>query len=400
MIADGNNTQGARKRNPPCRFKPESHTGQSETKKRRANKAAVSSGRKKVKSEVVTVPIEYASTSHINKHSRVKHEKIASPSMAGPSSEVYLLATAALARLHPQVVSLNDERRVTILESCGLRTSITDALVSTILSQNTTDANAKAAFASLKRKFPGGWNEVVSCEDLGELEAAIRVAGLAKTRAAWIRSILRTVKEERGEPSLEYLRSMTDDEVKRDLRRFKGMGPKTISCVLLFALGRAEFPVDTHVLRISQKLGWVSQKATRESAYDYLNKVVPADVKLDLHCLLVTHGKICHRCAANGRPQFPPKDGKLLCPLVGLSCSPEPSVSKVIVKNETVSDEIQMGLKQEEDLLNSINETIDTHSKEKLIFVGAKRESTEYSVGGKIGMVFIKVKEEESTGKG
>ena len=63
-------------------------------------------------------------------------------------------------------------------------------------------------------------------------------------------------------------------------------------------------------------MGWVSASHTREGAYAHLNKMVPDDLKLDLHCLLVSHGKVCHRCAANGRPQFPPKNGaKLLCPL-------------------------------------------------------------------------------------
>lgn len=101
---------------------------------------------------------------------------------------------------------------------------------------------------------------------------------------------------------------------------FKGLGPKTISCVLLFALGRDEFPVDTHVLRITQKMGWVSGSTSREKAYEYLNKAVPSALKMDLHCLLVSHGKHCHRCAANGKPQFPPKDGsKLNCPLVKVS---------------------------------------------------------------------------------
>ena len=70
------------------------------------------------------------------------------------------------------------------------------------------------------------------------------------------------------------------------------------------------------MLRISKQLGWVPSSATRESAYEHLNETIPPDLKLDLHCLLVTHGKHCHACAANGKPQFPPKDGtKLDCPL-------------------------------------------------------------------------------------
>ena len=232
-----------------------------------------------------------------------------------PKAEECIYATASLAKLHPHVVKKNDERRKTLLESCGLRDSITDSIVGTMLSQNTTDKNSKAAFANLKKSFPS-WPMVTECEDLGRIEKSIKVAGLAKTRAERIRLLLRTVKEERGEPSFDYLRSMSDDDIKQELSRFKGLGPKTISCVLLFALGRPEFPVDTHVLRISKKMGWVPQSATRESAYDHLNATVPPKLKLDLHCLLVAHGKHCHACASNGKPQFPPSDGsKLDCPL-------------------------------------------------------------------------------------
>ena len=199
-----------------------------------------------------------------------------------------------------------------------MRDSITDSVISTMLSQNTTDANSKAAWSELKKSFPS-WDDVAECEDITLVEKTIRVAGLAKTRAERIQSILRTVKEERGEASLDYIRDFNDEEVKKELTRFKGLGPKTISCVLLFALGRSEFPVDTHVLRITQKMGWIPSGTTREGAYEYLNEMIPNDLKLDLHCLLVRHGKVCHKCAANGRPQFPPEKGKLVCPLAGMS---------------------------------------------------------------------------------
>ena len=94
----------------------------------------------------------------------------------------------------------------------------------------------------------------------------------------------------------EYLLNIqSTDEIVNELSRFRGMGPKTISCVLLFALGKPDFPVDTHVLRISKQMGWIAQSFTREAAYNYLNQIVPDDCKLDLHCLSVTHGKQCNR---------------------------------------------------------------------------------------------------------
>jgi len=252
---------------------------------------------------------------------KIKPKKRKAQPSNRPTSDECRLATTALSSLHPHVVQQNDERRKTWLESCGRRSSITDSIVSTMLSQNTTEANSTAAFSSLKQMFPE-WEQVADCDDISTIEASIRVAGLAKTRAQRIRELVRTVREEQGTISMEYLRDMTDGEIKQELSRFKGLGPKTISCVLLFTLGRDEFPVDTHVLRISQKLNWVPSSATRESAYTHLNEMVPSDVKLDLHCLLVTHGKHCHSCAANGRPQFPPKDGsKLKCPLANLLSS-------------------------------------------------------------------------------
>eukprot|EP00547_Thalassionema_nitzschioides_P016202 CAMPEP_0194242764 /NCGR_PEP_ID=MMETSP0158-20130606/8201_1 /TAXON_ID=33649 /ORGANISM="Thalassionema nitzschioides, Strain L26-B" /LENGTH=316 /DNA_ID=CAMNT_0038977919 /DNA_START=120 /DNA_END=1067 /DNA_ORIENTATION=+ len=238
-----------------------------------------------------------------------------------PTADECWYATASLSKLHPDVVDRNNIRRKAMLQACGGgRDSITDSVVSTMLSQNTTDANSKAAFSNLKKEFPN-WESLVEMEDLPRIESAIKVAGLAKTRAERMYNILLTVKKERGEASLDYIRDFSNEQIKQELSRFKGLGPKTISCVLLFALGRDEFPVDTHVLRITQKMGWVSSSGTsREQAYEYLNGVIPADLKMDLHCLLVQHGKVCHRCAANGRPQFPPKDGsKLDCPLVMIS---------------------------------------------------------------------------------
>lgn len=238
--------------------------------------------------------------------------------------------TDALAALHPEtVVSISatntkiekhQTQRQTLLESCGMRDDITDAIVSTMLSQNTTDKNSKAAYKKLKQSFPD-WEDVANCDDITKIEACIKVAGLAKTRAERIQSMLRIVQTERGAASMNYIQYIPKDEdVKKELSRFKGLGPKTISCVLLFALGRPEFPVDTHVLRITKSMNWLDDKETREGAYEHLNKVVPNHLKLDLHCLLVRHGKCCHSCAARNRPQFPPKDGsKLNCPLVHVS---------------------------------------------------------------------------------
>lgn len=224
--------------------------------------------------------------------------------------------TTELAKLHPEVVQCNKERRSSDMGTCAIDKTILDGVVGTILSQNTTSANSSRAFAQLKQKFPT-WEQVEELPDPSALEKVIRSAGLAKTKSERIYAMLKILRQERGSVSLEYLREYSDADVKTDLSRFKGMGPKTISCVMLFAMRRPEFPVDTHVHRICRQLGWTDASSTRETAYDHLNATVPSELKLDLHCLLIAHGKQCHRCAARGKPQFPPKDGsKLVCPLV------------------------------------------------------------------------------------
>lgn len=123
--------------------------------------------------------------------------------------------------------------------------TVLDGLVTTLLSQNTTDAISRRAFASLKAAFPS-WDQVVD-EEGKRLEDAIRCGGLAATKAARIRSMLRDVRERRGKICLEYLRELSVDEVKKELSRFKGIGPKTVACVLMFYLQKDDFPVDTHV---------------------------------------------------------------------------------------------------------------------------------------------------------
>uniref|UniRef100_A0ACD6AKY5 Uncharacterized protein n=1 Tax=Avena sativa TaxID=4498 RepID=A0ACD6AKY5_AVESA len=142
------------------------------------------------------------------------------------------------------------------------RPTVLDGLVITLLSQNSTDAISRRAFASLKAAFPS-WDQVVDEEGKG-LEDAIRCGGLAATKAARIRAILRGVREKRGAICLEYLQELSVDEVKRELSQFKGIGPKTVACVLMFYLQKDDFTVDTHVLRITTAIGWVPPTATRE----------------------------------------------------------------------------------------------------------------------------------------
>jgi endonuclease-3 len=177
------------------------------------------------------------------------------------------------------------------------RRDILNALVGTILSQNTTDKQAHVAFAALKVAFPR-WTEVLHARE-GAVEEVVKSAGLADIKMGRVRVIIQSLldgeaqfKDTDGEPSLESLHHRTTDEVKAFLGGLKGVGPKTVSCVLLFAMNRDDFPVDTHVLKLAVALKWILPNTGREAAYDILDACVPADIKYSLHVHLVHHGKV------------------------------------------------------------------------------------------------------------
>jgi endonuclease-3 len=169
--------------------------------------------------------------------------------------------------------------------------------VATILSQNTTDTLSWPAFLRLKAAFPGGW-DAVRLADVADIAVPIRSAGLSAVKSARIQAILHQLHASRGECSLEHLHALSDGEAKAVLCRFKGVGPKTVACVLMFALRRHEFPVDTHVWKLAIALGWVPPSAGREATYAHLNARVPGELKHALHVLLVEHGKVARNDAA------------------------------------------------------------------------------------------------------
>jgi endonuclease-3 len=131
-------------------------------------------------------------------------------------------------------------------------------LVLTILSQNTSDLNSGRAFARLLERFPS-W-DAVAAAPLGELIEAIAPGGLAPTKAPRIQSALRDVRERTGGSDLRFLADMPLDEARDWLRSIHGVGPKTASCVLMFALGRPAMPVDTHVFRVAMRLGLIPER--------------------------------------------------------------------------------------------------------------------------------------------
>jgi endonuclease-3 len=175
-------------------------------------------------------------------------------------------------------------------------------LVLTILSQNTSDSNSGRAFMRLRRRFPV-W-EALLAAPVAEIEQAIAVGGLARIKAPRIKAALEAVHEKRGSFDLEFLRDLPLDEAKAWLRELKGVGPKTAACVLMFALGRPALPVDTHVHRVAQRLGFVPAKATAEQAHDILEGMLAADEIYAFHISLIKHGRrlcraqrpLCEEC--------------------------------------------------------------------------------------------------------
>jgi len=181
-----------------------------------------------------------------------------------------------------------------------------DELVSTILSQNTNDVNRDVAFNRLKEKFPD-W-EAVRDAPVEEVIEAVRPAGLANQKAPRMQAILRQISAERGCLDLEFLGSLERDQAHVWLSRFKGVGPKTAAIVLQFALGIPAFPVDTHVYRVSGRLGLRPEKMNVEETHTWLESVFAPDQYGPGHMNLIRLGReICHarkpeceRCPLNG----------------------------------------------------------------------------------------------------
>jgi endonuclease-3 len=166
-------------------------------------------------------------------------------------------------------------------------------LVSTILSQNTNDRNRDRAFDRLCDRFPT-WDRVRDSA-LEEIVEAIRPAGLAQTKGPRIQSALRRITEERGAITLDFLQNLPLEEARSWLTSLDGVGPKTAAIVLLFSFNRPAFPVDTHVHRVSKRLGLIPPKTSREKAHPLLEKLLPPETYYSFHLNLIQHGReICH----------------------------------------------------------------------------------------------------------
>jgi endonuclease-3 len=167
-----------------------------------------------------------------------------------------------------------------------------DELVSTILSQNTNDINRDRAFSSLQKRFPS-WEQVRDGSTASVIEA-IRVAGLANQKGPRIQQVLRSITDERGSLDLSFLKDMPMEDARTWLTRFKGVGPKTAAIVLLFSLGRPAFPVDTHIFRVTGRIGLLPDKMSVEQAHAHLEKLFAPETYYAAHLNIIRLGReIC-----------------------------------------------------------------------------------------------------------
>ncbi|MDR3322305.1 MAG: endonuclease III [Synergistaceae bacterium] len=181
-----------------------------------------------------------------------------------------------------------------------------DGLMLTLLSQNTNDRNRDMAYDALRAKHPT-WAEVAAlCP--AAIASLIRPAGLGDTKAARMGLILERIHSDFGGFSLVDMFHWSPEEVRSYLSALPGIGPKTVGCVMVFDLGMSAFPVDTHIARISRRLGWADEKAPPERIQDFLEAAVPHDLCRGGHLDMIEHGrKVCHArkpecgvCGING----------------------------------------------------------------------------------------------------
>lgn len=169
-----------------------------------------------------------------------------------------------------------------------------EELVSCILSQHTTDATSFPTFASLRAAVPS-WEQLASMSP-EEVVPLIRKAGLPNQKARSILGCLREIHRRTGEYSLEVLRQMPTEEARAWLASLQGVGPKTAAIVLCFSFGRATIPVDTHVFRVSWRLGLIDPSIGEAKAHSAIEQKVPSDLAFRFHTALIQHGR--HTCRA------------------------------------------------------------------------------------------------------
>ncbi len=164
-----------------------------------------------------------------------------------------------------------------------------DELVSTILSQSTSDSNRDRGYYALKERYPE-WEDLLQAP-VAEIVDTIRPAGLANQKGPRIKSALQFVVDERGELSLDFLAEMPVDEARAWLVQIKGVGLKTASIVMLFSFDEPAFPVDTHVHRITRRLGLIGPKVSADKAHHIIEGLGEPETFYAMHLNMIQHGR-------------------------------------------------------------------------------------------------------------
>jgi endonuclease-3 len=186
-------------------------------------------------------------------------------------------------------------------------------LITTIISQNTADTNTARAFKALSKRFQITPNALAEAE-VHEIEAAINPAGLYKAKAKTIKQAAQGILETYN-GSMQPILQLPLEEARSVLMQFPGVGPKTADVVLLFSAQQPTVPVDTHVNRVSKRLGFAPENAGYEEVRVALQALFDPKDYLAVHLLLIAHGRktckaqrsLCSECPVN---VYCPSNGK------------------------------------------------------------------------------------------
>jgi len=181
------------------------------------------------------------------------------------------------------------------------------------LSRRTRKEGLLATYKAFKKRYPS-WHAVYGVS-VTEIQKVISSGGLARQKATNIKMAVRCIYERFGEVSLRSLRKLKQEEVEVFLLSLPGVGLKSARCIMMYSLGYAVLPIDTHVARISYRLGWVTGVNSR-MLHDRLERLVPPELRYSFHVCCIQHGQsVC-------RGRYPKCDScclSSLCQMVGLS---------------------------------------------------------------------------------
>jgi endonuclease-3 len=175
-------------------------------------------------------------------------------------------------------------------------------LIKIILSQATSDVNSRRTYQNLRKRF-ANWEKVLAADE-SEIAEAIRLGGLANQKAKVIKDLLRELKDAHSTLSLKFIEKMPDEAARDFLQTFRGIGPKTVACTLLFASHKEVFPLDTHIFRVFKRMGILPEKITDIKAHRLLDELVPTGKFYSLHVNTIRLGRqicrprepLCERC--------------------------------------------------------------------------------------------------------